>query len=390
MAQPSCERLKEDLRRLRLSEVRRTSTKELGRGSYATVFEVEVNGTLCAAKEMHTILASDKFSQYFLTECVQSSQLLHPNLVQFIGIHYPTPDAELPWMVMELMYISLTGLIEKHEKKDIPINFKLSILVDVCQGLQFLHSKSIAHRDLSSNNVLLTKYLVAKIADLGMAKLLAGDAQKHTIAPGTLTFMPPEALSDNSDYGFPIDVFSLGCVTIHLIGMQWPVPIASKVQDKETGKMLFLTEQERREKYFLRFEQLPDLKKLVEKCLQDLPNKRPVVGEIAKQLKAILSDNPVSEGVNIIELYNSYSKLHAKDQELAETNKSLQSKEEEVRTLKSDLIEVQQQLTEVKTQLASKLAEYEQRLQVQLEVGEPFKVYEVLRFGNDNLFLFYK
>ena len=386
MAQ-SCERLEKDLRLLRLSEVTRTSAKELGRGSYATVFEVEANGTLCAAKEMHAILASDKCKHYFLTECVQSSQLLHPNVVQFIGIHYPTPGAEIPWLVMELMHVSLTGLIEKHEKKDIPINIKLSILVDVCQGLQFLHSKSIAHRDLSSNNVLLTKHLVAKIADLGMAKLIAGDTQKHTVAPGTQTFMPPEALSDTTEYGFPIDVFSFSCVIIHLISMQWPVPIATKVQDKVTGKMLYLTEKERREKYFLMFEQLPDLKKLVEKCLQDVPNDRPVVGTIVKELKIILCNTPVSEDVDIIELYNSVVnykvQLRAKEQELIERNRCLQSKEQEVlqysreiHTLKSDLIQVRQQLAEANSQLAlkyTKLAEYEQRLQAQLEVGKPFK-----------------
>ena len=280
----SNERLEEDLCRLRLSEVTRTSTKELGRGSYGTVFQVDVNGTLCAAKEMHPILASDKCKHYFLTECVHSSQLLHPNLVQFIGIHYPSPGTEVPWMIMELMYISLTGLIENYEKKDIPLNFKLSILVDVSQGLQFLHSKNIAHRDLSSNNVLLTRHFVAKIADLGMAKFIEGGSQKHTLAPGILMFMPPEALSVESVYGFPIDMFSLGCVTIHLVSMQWPTPrpIYTKQQDDDTGKMIALTEQERSE-YFVKFKQIPALKKVVEKCLQNDPNDRLVAGEAVKE-----------------------------------------------------------------------------------------------------------
>ena len=383
----SCERLEEELLRLRLSQVVRTSSEELGRGSYATVFQVEVNGTLCAAKEMHKILGSDKYKHDFLAECVRSSQLLHPNLVQFIGIHYPTPSAGLPWLVMELMYVSLSALVDKYEEKDIPINFKLSILVDVCQGLQFLHSRSIAHRDLSSNNVLLTRHLVAKIADLGMAKLIAEDFQKHTIAPGTQMFMPPEALSDDSVYGFPIDVFSLGCVTIHLISMRWPCPIATKVQDKETGSMKLLTEQQRREKYFVMFEQLPALKRLVEKCLQDIPNDRPVVGEVVKELKAIMCNTSPPENVNIIELYNSVvsykEQLHTKEQELVERNTCLQSKEEEIlqyshelHVLKSDLIQVRQQLAEANSQLAIKytqLAEKEQRLQAQLEVGKSIR-----------------
>ena len=112
--------------------MKRTRREELGRGSYAAVFEVMVQGTPCAAKEVHPILMSEKCKESFYAECIRSSQLLHPNIVQFMGIHYPSPSAELPWLVMEMMYISLTGLIEQRVKegKDIPINFKISMLVD--------------------------------------------------------------------------------------------------------------------------------------------------------------------------------------------------------------------------------------------------------------------
>jgi len=365
-------RLNEDLQRLQLSEVTRTS-KELGRGSYAAVFEVMVHGTPCAAKEMHPILLSDKRKNDFLTECVHSSQLLHPNLVQFIGIHNSSPTADLPWLVMELMYISLTGLIEYYEKKHIPTSFKLSILTDICQGLQFLHNKSIAHRDLSSNNVLLTRHLIAKIADLGMAKVMRADSQRHTLAPGIQVFMPPEALSDESSYGFPVDVFSLGCVAIHLVSMQWPAPRAIKQQDKVTGKMVKLTEKQRREKYFVNMEQLPVLEKLVEKCLQDSPHDRPAVNEVAEGLRANQFDPLLNESVDIIELYNSVmnykEQLQCKEQELVERNKQYRAKEmeslHELEQMKSLLAKVNQKLSKANSQLVDKdiqLAEVKREL----------------------------
>ena len=132
--------------------VTRTNKEEsIGVGSYASVYEVMVHGTLCAAKEMHPILVNNTNKRAFLSECVQSSRILHPNVVQFLGIYYPSPRARLPWLVMELMYISLRGLIEKYEKDDFPFHFKLSILMDTCHDLQFLHSQNIIHRDLSSN-----------------------------------------------------------------------------------------------------------------------------------------------------------------------------------------------------------------------------------------------
>ena len=89
---------------------------------------------------------------------------------------------------------------------------KLFILHDVSLGLSYLHGHhpAIIHRDLSSNNVLLTRNLTAKIGDLGMAKMIRASKQtksRFTRAPGTVDFMPPEALVEDPDYGTPVDVF---------------------------------------------------------------------------------------------------------------------------------------------------------------------------------------
>ena len=96
---------------------------------------------------------------------------------------------------MELMDTGLTSFIEKNRSK-ITMNTKLSILHDVSLGLSYLHGRrpAVIHRDLSSNNVLLSKgHLVAKISDLGMAKMIRADSKQTrsrlTTAPGTLHFM---------------------------------------------------------------------------------------------------------------------------------------------------------------------------------------------------------
>ena len=361
--------LEQDLRNLHLSVVTRTSREEpIGIGSYASVYEVTVHGTLCAAKEMHPVLVNEANKRSFLSECVQSSRILHPNVVQFLGIYYPSPRARLPWLVMELMHISLRGLIEKYEKEDFPFHFKLSILIDMCNGLQFLHSQNIIHRDLSSNNILLTKHLVAKISDLGMAKAIPPGLQRHTQAPGTVVFMPPEALSVNPQYGKPIDVFSVGCVCVHVINMEWPTPL-DKIAAHSTG--VVLSEVQRRKQYFTKLAKYPSLERLVIQCLQDEPEQRPVIKEVADGLKNISYNRQLHEDDNVIDLYTSAVKnslgaqtaqkdgqlielLHTKDQQLYEKDQIILEKHQLIKQKDQEIMEKNQEIMEKSQEIMEK------------------------------------
>ena len=254
---------------------------------------------------------------------------------------------------MELMHISLRGLIEKYEKDDFPFHFKLSVLMDTCHGLQFLHSQNIIHRDLSSNNILLTKHLVAKISDLGMAKVIPPGLQKHTQAPGTVVFMPPEALSVNPQYGKPIDVFSVGCVCVHVISMEWPTPLDQVVSN------VILSEVQRRERYFTKMVNYPSLEELVKQCLQDKPQQRPVIEEVTRGLKNINYDHQPHEDDNIIDLFMSALKHSEqttvqKDQRLISKDKELVKKDEQLNKKDQQLIQKDQQLAQKDQQLIQK------------------------------------
>ena len=342
--------LEQYLHPLKLSVVTRTSKEEsIGIGSYASVYEVTVHGTLCAAKEMHPVLMNEANKRAFLSECFQSSRILHPNIVQFLGIYYPSPRARLPWLVMELMHISLRGLIEKYEKSDFPFHFKLSVLNDTCNGLQFLHSQNIIHRDLSSNNILLTKHLVAKISDLGMAKVIPPGLQRHTQAPGTVVFMPPEALSVNPQYGKPIDVFSVGCVCVHMISMNWPIPL-----DRVGANNVVLSEVQRREQYFTNLVKYPSLEQLVKECLQDKPELRPVIEEVTKSLNSISYDHQPHEDDNIIDLFTSANKCFAQEEQIAQKDQQLISKDKQLIEKDKQLSKKDQQIVQKDQQLVEK------------------------------------
>ena len=221
----------------------------------------------------------------FLVECLQSSTLGHPNVVQVLGVYNPSGRSLLPVLVMERMQESLTSVVKKYP--NIPMYVKLSMLLDVSRGLWYLHGHHppIIHRDLSPNNVLLNSQFVAKISDLGVAKVIQADSKK-TRAPGTVDFMPPEALLDTPKYGLPLDVFSYGGVMLHVVNQEWPKPLHYVMTDPKTTKRVALSEVQRRQEHIDNMSWAPaDLHSLVKQCLDDDSAVRPPISDVSERMK---------------------------------------------------------------------------------------------------------
>ena len=284
--------------------------EEIGRGATAVVSRVTWHGTECAAKSIHSSLVDgttngaeyNYVKERFLEECCICARLSHPNIVHFYGVFYPL-GATLPLLVMELMDTSLTKCIEKYA--DIPLYIKLSFLHDVSLGIRYLHSfqPPIVHRDLSSNNVLITKACVAKVGDLGVAKIVCVN-NKLTRAPGTLDFMPPEALLTEPIYDTPLDVFSYGGVTIHCMSGEWPSPERAVDIDPTTRRVVGYSEQERRRGLIEKMGNVGQLKSLTIRCLDNLPEARPTMVEISEQVRLLknqaMTSSPIA-GMNMID-----------------------------------------------------------------------------------------
>ena len=382
--------LKLQLSYLQLSKVTSTD-KIIGRGAYGRVIEVYVHGTLCAAKEIHPALVenvsaqeADAIRKSFFEECLTASRIHHPNIVQMLGIYYPTPQAKLPLLVMEMMQSSLKGFLEKHKLGKVPLHFKLSILVDIAQGLEFLHGQDIIHRDLSSNNVLLTKNLLAKIADLGVAKVIQENKMKtHTQTPGTMHFMPPEALKSRPHYGKPVDVFSLACVALQVMSHQWPEPKDRVSEDT----MTVLTEIQRRDKY-ITFCTLPALKELVECCLHNKPEQRPEISAICmklKELKVTIEKQVPFATNNNFELFDAVRQANVHIQRLltdtvSQLGATIQKQDQEKQSL---LQEKNQQLRDRDKQIQEKDQKIRDRDQQIKEKDQKIKEMQIVKGSTD-------
>ena len=284
--------------------------RELGHGSYATVLELEYLGLKCAGKKIHRVLLNQGNMSYtvrrFEQECCLLSQVRHPNIVQFLGFFYQEGE-ELPILVMECLPINLASCIELQGV--MPQDICYSILHDVALGLCYLHSQTppIIHRDLSSNNVLLTANMTAKIADLGVARILdisPVQVSHMTQTPGTAAFMPPEVMVANPSYDTSIDEFSYGILMIHVLSGRWPHPQLGPTRTNDEGTLVPVTEAERREAYLQEIGGDHPLMDVILKCLHNSPGERARSSELVQRMSDMVSQFPTSHA-NRLEMEKS-------------------------------------------------------------------------------------
>ena len=349
---------------------------QIGRGANGRILEAKWEGIVVAVKEIHSIYMNEvsdlefqSFKRSFLRECEQSSRLRHPNIVRFFGIYHP-PGARVPSLVMERLHCSLTSLLDNNPV--VSVGTKIWIIKDVALGLRYLHTRNppIIHRDLSSNNVLLSNGMEGKIGDLGTARLVDPAKQSRmTIAPGTTHFMPPEALADvtNIRYGKELDVFSFGCVMLHTLSHEWPTPSEAVIVNPDTGLIIGRTEVERRSQYFERIDRSRSdvLILLIESCLSNLPKNRPLIVRVCDQLEGQLVDNERTSSTDMvvstlqqavqqkdaeiqwkdIEIQGNYREIERKDAEILRKDTEIQQltaalhdKNAMLETLRSDML----------------------------------------------------
>ena len=194
-------------------------------------------------------------------------------------MHY-SPESQLPILVMEYLPHTLYQLLEKRQVKH-----HYSILLDIANGLDYLHQRHppIIHRDLTARNVLLTVHYTAKISDLGMSKPL--EKQRLTTNPGNFIIMPPEAHEHNPVYDHTIDIFSFGCLILHILTGQIPKPTKEFVPNpKDPESFVKVSEWDRRASYV---EEATDhyLLDIAKHCLKDKPSERPNITHVVQKLQ---------------------------------------------------------------------------------------------------------
>ena len=326
-------------------------TKPLGTGSYGVVYKAMCDDFLCAGKVLHPTLFQSNdpgamaVMKRFEQECRFLGAISHPNIVQYLGVHQD-PDTQLPVLLMELMNDNLTRFLEQTQE---PLTYhtQVDICHDIALALAYLHSNDIIHRDLSSNNVLLTGRNKAKVTDFGMAKFFDGSRTSVTpltICPGTLAYMSPEALQDQPVYTKKLDTFSFGVLDIQIITRQFPNPgpRLKKVQDSRYPMgtvQVAVPDTERRKSHIDLISPSHPLLPIATVCLSYKEEDRPSAQGLCHHLAALKEAPQYSDSV----------------QQAQERSKSAQSaiadKEKEIMKLQQQQKECNEQIKDLQHQL---------------------------------------
>ena len=231
--------------------------------------EVNWVGTSCAAKQLHEILLKDdspggakRFVDNFEKECLTWSKLIHPHIVQFLGIYFLSGSC-IPMLILEKMDTSLRHYLESHTSGNFLLPNKIHVLRQVAQALSYLH------RAMDPSKM-----------------------SRKSSVKGTLAFMSPDALVDPPKYDEKLDVFSYGNVIITMVTHEWPNP--GPPTKSKGGKIIGFSEIQRREQYLHYFTPTESelFLPIVRGCLENLPKDHPTSIQLVTQMREIESSLP--------------------------------------------------------------------------------------------------
>ncbi|KAN0092693.1 Protein kinase-like domain containing protein, partial [Tylopilus felleus] len=173
-----------------------------------------------------------RFTRMIRRELGIWKRLSHPNIVQFLGIvsgfgRLGNTSLVSVWMSNG----TLQGFLQKYDDK-LTVAHRLQLLLGIANGLEYLHSLSIVHGDLTSNNVLLDEKYNARLTDFGYASLVGETPealaylQASTLRSGTLRWAAPECILFNSEEEFRCttksDIYSFGNLSLQVLSGKRP------------------------------------------------------------------------------------------------------------------------------------------------------------------------
>lgn len=198
-------------------------TGVIGHGGMGTVYRAHRDDSQYQKEVALKIIKREMISDLMVNRFLQERQILanleHPNIARLLD--GGTTEDGLPFFVME--YIDGQAITEFCKTRNLSVQERVKLVLQVCAAIQYAHQKLVIHRDLKPSNILVDASGTPKLVDFGIAKLLnpdlsvSGPAETMTV----LRMMTPDYASPEQVRGLPIstatDIYSLGAVLYEML-----------------------------------------------------------------------------------------------------------------------------------------------------------------------------
>ncbi|XP_022735027.1 cyclin-dependent kinase G-2-like isoform X2 [Durio zibethinus] len=193
---------------------------KIDEGTYGVVFRArdKKTGEIVALKKVKMEKEREGFPLTSLREINILLSFHHPSIVDVKEV-VVGGNLDSIFMVMEYMEHDLKGLMETMKQPFSQSEVKC-LMLQLLEGVKYLHDNWVLHRDLKTSNLLLNNQGELKICDFGLARQYGSPLKPYTHLVVTLWYRAPELLLGARQYSTAIDMWSLGCIMAELLSKE--------------------------------------------------------------------------------------------------------------------------------------------------------------------------
>ncbi len=295
-------------------------SNQLGNGAFGVVYKArDEGGQPVAAKKIsvaeHRELAVQEVENFY-----KLMPLQHDNIVKIFDINR---ERDVMWIFMEQCELGDLDKYFRNNLSRLSDNKKVDLMLQIAEGVEFLHTNGITHRDIKPANILVNKAGhkdpdIIKLTDFGLTKFLDPDGATGMMstATGTPLFMAPEFWDKSRDgrisYTNSVDIYAAGLTYLSMLqaisGRQL-FPYIENTEDKASADVLGLTigqamlAKQKRNEPEIRLTEITDadsriimaVKKLIKQMTYVKPDYRATASQCRAQLETISTPRPESQ-----------------------------------------------------------------------------------------------
>ncbi|AQK50105.1 Serine/threonine-protein kinase HT1 [Zea mays] len=249
-------------------------------GAFGKLYRGTYNGMDVAIKLLERPEADPEkaqlLEQQFVQEVMMLATLRHPNIVKFIG----ACRKPLVWCIVTEYAKggSLKNFLSRRQNRSVPLKLAVKQALDVARGMAYVHGLGFIHRDLKSDNLLISGDKSIKIADFGVARIEV-KTEGMTPETGTYRWMAPEMIQ-HRPYNQKVDVYSFAIVLWELVTGN--VPFANMTAVQAAFAVV-----NKGVRPAIPHDCLPALGEIMTRCWDANPEVRPPFTEIVRMLEQV-------------------------------------------------------------------------------------------------------